>query len=444
MNHSSFDLPVVITTVLSLLLTPLSSTGAGFRQDKNIGEVRQDAALVYCFAGWGKNYPLFCDDQLLAVVRSGVYSFGYISPGTHVMWYKYESHLCDFAAGQTYIWPCTLAGGLLNEADLKILKNPRYCEPTQGQRSEAAATIAEKWPELKAKYESKIALTSREVAYTPPTSIDNLIKIPTGTGMTVELMENLNSGLNTAGENVRFRTTEDVRVGDSLLVRAGTPVRALLRDAHKNFRFGQGGDIDVTIVSVPAADGTVCPLVGQATAMGAEWVNRPAGLGAAAAGGLAGTIVLNALMKGAVAFIPAGATFRAFTRQDIWIKPPQASGESESGVGKPPSSVRAYARSTVACNVVKGEVPQIVEIVFKEAPDITSAKLFAVSGWQIPAPISARSLSPAKEGWIAQFGGWDVCRFLRPGDTATQLAFCLTTADGGTVIAQGALSMALK
>jgi len=446
---SSFGLPGVITVALSLLLTPLPATAGGSEEGKKVyGEVRPDAALVYICGGIKDSF--FYDDQLF-INMSGYHSrcaFTHVSPGTHVLWDRYvRSWLFDFAAGQTYYLGDNIAAfTTLPEAEgqAKIRKAKQFVEPTQKERSKAASTIAKKWPLLKQELESKLALTGG-VVYTPPTSTDGIIRIPAGTAMSVELMENLNSGLNVAGESVWFRIAEDALVDDRLFVRAGTPVRASVRDAHKNSRWGKGGDLDVTMISVTASDGTICPLIGQASCIGAEWLerNRPLGLAAYAGGNLVGLVALNALMKGAMAFIPAGATVKVFTRQDIWIRPPQASGERGSGVGKPPDRVRAYARSKIACNIVKGEVSQIVEIVFEGVRDIASAELFEVAGWQMPTPMRASSLSRVKEEWIAQFGG-HVCRFLRLGDAGTQLAFRLTAADGTVAIAQGTVLMSLQ
>jgi hypothetical protein len=459
MKHSSLNLPAAITVLLSLLLTPLSGMGSGSEQDKKVyGEVRPDAALVY-ICGAVKD-TFFYDDQLF-INMSGYHSrctFTRLFPGTHVLWDRYgRSWLFDFAPGQTYYLGNTYEAGLgfpfrlcvLSEAEgqAKITKAKQFVEPTQKERSKAASAIAKRWPLIKEKLESKIALAGGEVLYVPPASTDSMIKIPMGTVLTVKLMENLNSGLNKAGDNIWFCTTEDVRVDDNLFVRAGTPVKALVRETEKTSRFEESGRLDATIVSVPAADGTVSPLIGQVSAIGLYHLsiaNRALTLGAFAAGGLVGSIIVGALTKGVVALVPSGELSKAFTKRDIWIKPVRATAEKNSVTRNSDQVVKAYASREIVFNVGKGEVPEAVQIIFEDSGDIASAELIEVAGDQIPRPIRATSLTRAKEGWIAQYGGWDLCRFLRLGDAGTRLAFRLTATDGTVVIAQGVVSMTLK
>jgi hypothetical protein len=265
-----------------------------------------------------------------------------------------------------------------------------------------------------------------------------MVKIPAGTALMAELMENLNSGRNSADDSVWVRTAEDMQIEGNLFVRAGTPVKALIRGAKKRGRFLKAGYLDLIMVSVVAADGTVCPLVGQVATTAAERSQVPSLVGTAAAG-LVGGIAVNALLKGRESFHPAGEVVKVFTRQDIWIKPLQAANEPNSAAAKPSDLVKAYARGKIACDFAKGQVPQAVEIIFEGAGEIASAELVRVAGWEIPAPVRASKLSRAKEGSVAQFGGWDFTRFLRPGNAGIQLAFRLTTLDGTVAIAQVAV-----
>jgi len=254
----------------------------------------------------------------------------------------------------------------------------------------------------------------------------------------VELMENVNSGLNSADDSVWVRTAEDIQIEGNLFVRAGTPVKALIRGAKKRGRFGDGGYLDLIMVSVAAADGTVCPLFGQVATKGVEGSFAPQIVTSVAAGPVVGMAVA-ALLKGAETFHPAGEVVKGFSRQDIWIKPLQAANEPNAAAIKPSDLVKAYARGKIVCDFPKGKVPQAVEIIFEGAGEIASAELVRVAGWEIPAPVRASNLSRVKEGWIAQFGGWDFTRFRRPGNVGIQLAFRLTTLDGTVVVAQAAV-----
>jgi hypothetical protein len=245
------------------------------------------------------------------------------------------------------------------------------------------------------------------------------------------------------GDAVWLRVVEDVSLDGKLFVQAGAPVKGLIRDVDKRGRFGAGGRLDLTIPSLVVADGTVCPLIGQAVTDGSYRSPTAAIVAGSVVGGIPGGLVLASLVKGAESLYPAGGTVKVFTRQDIWIKPLRSTNDV-SASGKPSEIVKAHARGKIVCDLTKGNIPQVVEIVFEGAGEIASAELVRVAGWEMPAPVRASKLSRATEGWIAQFGGWDICRFLRLGDAGTQLAFRLTATDGTVVIAQGAVSITMQ
>lgn len=433
---------ILLLAVMNAVLLPSANAATRPQKVKTVyGETRRDAALVYIY--WAGRGPtrFFYDDQLVGVLRYNNYTFAYIAPGTHFFWSDFpEWGICDFAVGQTYYLSFNWGLSILSEADgqAAVKKASRYRELTQGQRTKATGTIAKKWPRYKDKLGSKLTPAGGEIVFTPPASTENMVKIPAGTALMAELMENLNSGRNSADDSVWVRTAEDMQIEGNLFVRAGTPVKALIRGAKKRGRFLKAGYLDLIMVSVVAADGTVCPLVGQVATTAAERSQVPSLVGTAAAG-LVGGIAVNALLKGRESFHPAGEVVKVFTRQDIFIKPLQAANEPNSAAVKPSDLVKAYARGKIACDFAKGQVPQAVEIIFEGAGDIASAELVRVAGWEIPAPVRASKLSRAKEGWVAQFGGWDFTRFLRPGNAGIQLAFRLTTLDGTVAIAQAAV-----
>jgi hypothetical protein len=191
----------------------------------------------------------------------------------------------------------------------------------------------------------------------------------------------------------------------------------------------------LTVVSVGAADGTVCPIIGQLRGSGVMGSGVAAGV-LFIAGGLAPAAGVAALVKGPEAFYRAGEPVKVFTRQDIWIKPLESTTESASGAVRVSDAVKAYARGKIRCDFHNGKIPQVVEIVFEGVSDISRVELLRVAGWEIPAPVQASRLSRVKEGWIAEFSGWDLCRFLRLGEVGTQLLFGLRASDGTVVVAQ--------
>ena len=443
-----------IATVLFLavmgpiLLSPADKQ----RSNQTLGEPRQDAALVYihrksAMAGGGRALHIFYEDRLAAVLRNNTYTFAYIEPGTHFFWDDIgEKGLCDFAAGQTYYLSFHVVDGMsiLSAPDGKatIEKASRYIALTQQEQTKVADKIAKKWPRYKESQGSKLAPGGGEIAYTPPASTEGMIRVAAGTAVAAELMENMNSAHVEPGAAVWVRTAEDVQVSGSLFVRAGTPIKALVRGGEEKGHWRKGGKLDVTMVSVMAADGAVCPLIGQMATTGAK--GSAAAANVAAAASLGAAIAISALTKGAQAFYPAGEIVKAFTRQDVWMKPVQAAAEPNSGVGKPADLVKARARAKIVCDLAKGSVPQFIDIVFEGTGEIARAELFRVAGWEMPDPVRPSKLSNSNGGAVAQFEGWDLVRFLRPGSSGTQLAFRLTTAGGDVRFAQADVPIAAK
>jgi hypothetical protein len=433
-------LPLAVAVVLGTLLLSLPTVAIASPQDKKVfGEVRSDAALVYIYWAWSGKFHIFCDDQLVGVLRGYDYTFAYIAPGTHFFWGDLGGFgLSDFAAGQTYYLSFKYRLSVLSEADgqATIKRAKGYRQLTEEQCTKAAGRIAKTWPKYKGKLGSKLMPAGGEIAYTSPASTENMVKIPASTAVMAELMENLASGINKAGDTVWLCIVEDIRIDGNLFVQAGAPVKALLRGVNKRGHFGAGGYLDLTMVSLVAADGTICPLFGQVATAG---TNKSTTLAA-----VVGGFPAAALVRGTESFHPAGEVVKVFTRQDIWIKPLPATSEKSSVAQNPEHFVKAYAPDKVVCDFRKSKIPQVVQIIFEGSGDIASAELFEVAGRQIPTPIRASNLSRVKEGWIAQFGGWDLCRFLRPGDAGTPLAFRLTATDGTVVIAQGVVPMTLQ
>lgn len=436
-----------------LLLAVLGPTlVSSAEKEKTLGEPRQDAALVYLYrksamAGGARALHVFYDDRLVAVLRNNTYTFAYIEPGTHLFWDDgRERGLCDFAAGQTYYLSFHLVDGMsilsVSDGKTAIEKASRYIELTQEEQSKVADKIAKKWPKYRENQGSKLAPGGGEIAYIPPSSTEGMTKVAAGTPVAAELMENMNSAHIEPGASVWVRAAEDVMVAGSLFVRAGTPIKALVRGAEEKGHWRKGGKLDVTMVSVTAADGGVYPLIGQMATTGAK--GSAAAANVAAAASLAGAIAITALTKGAQAFYPAGDSVKAFTRQDVWIKPVQATGGADSDLGNPAGLIKARTGGKIVCRLSKGEAPQFVDIVLESTVEIERVELVRVGGWEMPDPVRPSKLSRSEEGTVAQYEGWDLVRFLRPSSSGTRLVFRLTTAGGDVRFAQGEIAITDK
>jgi hypothetical protein len=251
-------------------------------------------------------------------------------------------------------------------------------------------------------------------------------------------MENLNSGFNEVDDAVWLRVADDVYVDGKQFVLKDAPIKAVIRSVKKGRNFRRQGTLDLTVVSLPAADGTVCPMIGQLRGRGV-FGSRVAATAFAIAVGLAPAAVASALVKGPEAFCRAGEPVNVFTRQDIWVKPLQSRSELAPATIKISDAVKAYPRGKIPCDFHHGKIPQVVQFVLEGASDISGAELRRLAGWEIPTPVRAKRLFRVTEGWIAEFNGWDICRFLRLGQAGTQLVFGLTVSDGTLMMAQTAV-----
>ena len=86
------------------------------------------------------------------------------------------------------------------------------------------------------------------------------LALPEGTKIRVRLEQDLSSATAEQGEPVQLSVTEDVRVGDSVVVKQGAAVVGTITQAVKKRRMGRTGKLDFSIDRVVAADGSSLPL----------------------------------------------------------------------------------------------------------------------------------------------------------------------------------------
>jgi hypothetical protein len=93
--------------------------------------------------------------------------------------------------------------------------------------------------------------------------------IADGTPVHLILLDDLNSKKNKDGDAIRFKVRESVRVGDSEIIRAGSPVFGHIVGLKHNGFAGRSGKLGLSIDYAVAADGTKVPLRGEAIVKGA-------------------------------------------------------------------------------------------------------------------------------------------------------------------------------
>jgi hypothetical protein len=84
--------------------------------------------------------------------------------------------------------------------------------------------------------------------------------LPEGSKMRVRLEQDLSSATTEEGQPVQLSVTEDVKVGDTVVIKQGTAVVGTVTQAVHKRRLGRTGKLDFSIERVVAADGTSIPL----------------------------------------------------------------------------------------------------------------------------------------------------------------------------------------
>jgi len=145
------------------------------------------------------------------------------------------------------------------------------------------------------------------------------VMIPDGTKLRVRLEENLSSETAELGQTVDFAVTQEVRVGDAVVVANGARATGSIIKVQPRRRMGRAGYLDFTIERVQLVDG--------------NWLsvrytpNKNSGKGNAAAGVTTGVLAvvfwpaapLGLLIKGHDVEINKGRTFDVFADESTYV-----------------------------------------------------------------------------------------------------------------------------
>ena len=86
------------------------------------------------------------------------------------------------------------------------------------------------------------------------------LMVPNGTKLSCRLEQAITSATAEEGQPVQLTTTENVKVGDSIVIPQGSPVQGTIVTAQEKRRMGRTGKLDFSIDRVRAADGDYIPL----------------------------------------------------------------------------------------------------------------------------------------------------------------------------------------
>jgi hypothetical protein len=88
----------------------------------------------------------------------------------------------------------------------------------------------------------------------------NQMTLPEGTKIRVRLEQDISSATAEQGQPVQLTVTEDVRIGDTVVIKQGAPVVGTVTEAQQKRHMGRTGKLDFSIDRVVAVDGTSIPL----------------------------------------------------------------------------------------------------------------------------------------------------------------------------------------
>lgn len=147
------------------------------------------------------------------------------------------------------------------------------------------------------------------------------LTVPNGTKISCRLEQAITSATADEGQPVQLTVTENVKVGDTVVIPQGAPVLGTIVTAQEKRRMGRTGKLDFSIDKVRAADGDFIPL--RYTMQKKEGGSSAVSTGVMTAGAAvlfwpAAPIFL--LRKGKDVTINKGMVFEVFTDQDHAVK----------------------------------------------------------------------------------------------------------------------------
>ncbi len=446
-----------------VLFCALSVEGADNTEEKVYGELKEDKALVYLirkgrFQGSARTMFVYADEEFLGTLDSGTYTFAYVDPGTHLLWTNVTRlrREVDLVPNRVYYIEVWSAFNLLDPEEGKALveKVDAYAIPKAREVQTADDQIRKRYRRaLRREKEMEKAEVQVAQASSRPADTAGYVEVPAYTEIPLELMENVTSYLNPTGDAVWFRVASDVVLGEQRVVRAGTLVRATLRHSAQGKMGGVGGNFDMVVPTLPAADGSLVPLLGRIDATGKRRTAAAAAVatGTAVVTGLAtgGLLAIAvAFPRGKEAFLLVGEEFTVWTRDNHWVDAAREhAAATEAGVlPVPEHRLAARPAEDVVFVPKKRRAPPDLQVFLESPEEVRSASIQQVGDWPLPAPLKASTIVSRDGTWVAIFPGWDVVRYARltGEDTTVPLRVVGTLADGSSFQAEPTMTIVVK
>ncbi len=173
------------------------------------------------------------------------------------------------------------------------------------------------------------------------------VKLPDGTVLRLALLDVLSSATNNVDDPVNFEVTEDVKVGDLVVLPKGTSARGHVVEAVPRKRMGRAGKLNFSVDSAKGPDGSNIRLRATSARQGEDKSGTV----------IVGTLLLSPLfliMRGKDVSIPKGTQFTAYVDgdRDIAMGGPAPAAPPAAAAAQPSAGVMAEDLTTA---VLKSE-----------------------------------------------------------------------------------------
>lgn len=141
------------------------------------------------------------------------------------------------------------------------------------------------------------------------TSYGNEVILENGTRIRLKLVDKISTGLNREGDEVNFVVTDDIKLGDFVLIREGARATGIISELISRGRVGKAGKMTINFDYVKAVNGKKVPLNGIINKKGEDKMVLSVAL----------SFVLTPiclLLRGTEATLPAGYQVQVRTDRD--------------------------------------------------------------------------------------------------------------------------------
>ncbi len=81
-----------------------------------------------------------------------------------------------------------------------------------------------------------------------------------GTKIRLKLLDKVSSGFNQEGDEVNLTVTDDVKLGDTVIIKEGTQAKAMITELTPRGRIGKAGKMTLNVYETKAVNGKTVPL----------------------------------------------------------------------------------------------------------------------------------------------------------------------------------------